>query len=215
MRRILYVIGAVLAVAVVAIVWGTRSRSHRLAPVVETAEEAPLSTNRAHENGEMAAATVDRLRLAYLEKKVADLEAAKSPPPPAETRMPGPEERAKRMAEDYQYHEKLLAVNAGSPRDEQWAAKMEAKIATTFQAPNPSSKMKYEGADCRTNSCAVKLSWPNRQTALGDLKTVMNVLATSMCAREIALPPPGADDEGELHAAVVLQCSPPPGQPPS
>jgi hypothetical protein len=186
-------------------------RFHERASKSSPSTEVPVASAETDRERGMAAA--DRFRLAALERQMAALGTTNERVPhaaPTPERVaadhPGPEERAKRIKADYDYHQKLLSDNATAARNDAWAAPMEATVTNAFAKVLSGTKLKFDGVDCRSTSCAVNLSWPSRQAATAELRLVMSMLAGTRCSREVALPP---EDQttGPMHVSVVVQCS--------
>jgi hypothetical protein len=179
---------------------------HQAAKMPSAEEGARTGSVEGRAQWQEGTATMDRVRLSRLESQVS---AMQEPPPTAGTprKAPGPEERARRVAEEFQYHQGLIQKNADAARNDQWATKMETALNGMLQrVPPGTAKMKIEGVDCRTDTCAVNVSWPSRQVAENELRVALNVVAGSRCGREVALPPPSTGD-GEVRTAIMLQCN--------
>jgi len=170
-------------------------------PTVRAGTEPELAAVRTRR--ELGAATVDRMRLANLEAKVASMERPVVPATPPSP--PSAEERRRRIQEEYGLHEQLLAEHASKVRNDHWASAMENTIATHLRDPGGSVAFRYESAECRTDTCVVNLSWSDRASAETDLESLMGSLAHSHCARSIALPP---DDggQGTFRASAFVDC---------
>jgi len=186
-------------------------RFHERSSQSSPSTEVPVAS--AETDRERGMVSADRLRLAALERQMSALGTANERVPHAAPRPervaadhPGPEERAKRIKADYDYHQKLLADNANAARNDAWATPMEATVTKAFGKALSGTKLTFDGVDCRSRSCAVNVSWPSRQAANSELRLVMSLLAGTRCSREVALPP---EDQttGPMHVSVVVQCS--------
>jgi hypothetical protein len=216
--RLFLSIGGTLAAGIL----GARLVSHgapaNAAPGAE--RDAPRS-----ESKQLVTAALGTARLATLEARVAALESGSAQAPQSAQAAPNersgaveppralhtPEERQKRIAADYALFEQHLEAHRMSPRDETWASKMEAKLATGVKPTTGDAKFKYEGADCRSNTCTVNFSWPSKGAAETDIRKVLSALASSGCTREIALPPDDGS-EGPTKNSVLLTCQPSSGR---
>jgi hypothetical protein len=216
--RVVLSIGGTLAAGIL----GARLVSHGTA-----ANAAPGSDRDApgSESKQLVTAALGAAQFATLEARVAALESgsaqAGEAAQAAPSERPGasgppralhtPEERQKRIAADYALFEQHLEAHKMSPRDETWASKMEAKLATGVKVTTADGKFKYEGVDCRSNTCTVNFSWPSKAAAETDIRKVLSALASSGCTREIALPPDDGSDGPTKHS-VLLTCQPSSGQ---
>jgi hypothetical protein len=213
--RLFLSVGGTLAAGIL----GARLVSHG-APA-NAAPESDRDVSRS-ESKQLVTAALGTAQLATLEARLAALEsgsagAARAAP----SERPGasgppralhtPEERQRRIAADYALFEQHLEAHRLSPRDETWASKMEAKLATGVKVTTADAKFKYEGVDCRSNTCTVNFSWPSKGAAETDIRKVLSALASSGCTREIALPPDDGRD-GPTKNSVLLTCQPSSGQ---
>ena len=93
-------------------------------------------------------------------------------------------------------------------RDDGWASPMETRIDTLVRARsgNGFGVGKYEGAQCRSQSCAVNFSWASYAEARGDIRGMMARTGALPCAASLVLP---SDDGsgGRVSASVYLDCA--------
>ncbi len=82
---------------------------------------------------------------------------------------------------------------------------MEQKIGTMFQRVPDTVKARYQGAECRSTTCAVRFSWPSREIAQGELRLLVSSFVRTGCGSAISLPPDGTS--GALTADVLLRCA--------
>jgi hypothetical protein len=196
-----------------------RHRREATAPILRVSGSQPGSSAKYAD----AIVSIDQMEVADLERRVAAIErggnandpsstdAANSGRSPKVRSLPRrtPEERARRIEEDFEYHQNLLAQNSAAPRDPEWAPAMERAVTERFEKIQNGAQYKYGGVDCRTNTCAVTVEWPSRQAAELDLREAVDTLATTRCKREVALPPPD-NNGGKTEAKIVMQCGIPP-----
>ena len=124
-----------------------------------------------------------------------------------ESRSRIPEERERRIEELYSAFEDRVNKHKSTPRDPEWSGAMEHTIDASVRGilPLPGAPFKYEGTDCRTNTCLATVAWPSRETAIAVLRTVSTIFASSNCSSDIALPP-ASGRAGPLTAFVLLTC---------
>jgi len=103
-------------------------------------------------------------------------------------------------------HNQRLAVHDRESRDFNWASQMENRIQDAFRSLPAGTKARIERADCRSQTCAVEISWPSRDDAQQELQIPSIAVAQIPCNDGLVLPPSTAG-EGRFQATMLLDCA--------
>jgi hypothetical protein len=124
--------------------------------------------------------------------------------PPA--RRPTAEEIERQSAAAQAAQALRIEQHRAEPRDDAWASAMESRIDVAIRPRAEGGTGKYEGAECRSQTCVVDFSWASLAEARADLRAMMSRTVSLPCATSLVLP---ADDGSgdRIRAPVYLDCS--------
>ena len=131
--------------------------------------------------------------------------------PPAQAtplvHRPTPEEAAQQKGAAQAAQAVRIEQHRAEPRDDRWASAIETKIDAVVRAHPETGAGRYEGTDCRSQSCLVKFSWASLAEARGDLRTTMaRTMSGSSCAASMVLPADDGTNERTIVAPALLDC---------
>jgi hypothetical protein len=208
-RSVLLLAGAVVAGVLGAKLAHRRHDSETMAP---PSESAVSSSSK-----ESVAAAIASAKMANLEARLAAVEGTgqsgdtKAGPLAHAAHVDfakahSPEERERRIAADYSNHLRRIEDHKTEPRDEVWAQRMETSVTGSLGANHEGASFRYEGVECRKNTCVANVSWPSRGSADGELRKLVSSLVTTGCSREIYLAPDNGGG-GPTQGSVLLTCT--------
>ncbi|HXU65657.1 MAG TPA: hypothetical protein VN962_28345 [Polyangia bacterium] len=124
--------------------------------------------------------------------------------PPA--RRPTAEEMEREAAAAQAAQALRIEQHRAERRDDAWASTMETTIDTAIRGSANAGLGKYEGAECRSQTCLVSFSWASLEEARSDIRAMMGRTVSLPCATSLVLP---ADDgtAGRIKAPVYLDCA--------
>jgi hypothetical protein len=91
-------------------------------------------------------------------------------------------------------------------RDDAWATAMETSIDTAIRGRASAGLGKYEGTECRSQSCLVSFSWASLAEARSDIRAMMARTDSLPCAASLVLPSEDGSSD-RVQAPLYLDCT--------
>lgn len=147
--------------------------------------------------------SVSALRLAQLEKRLAELEARDSPREesrrPVDVDPPLPTPEAERAAWDAR-----LRTHAEQLADPAWAASTASLFREDLAELGGEARFEVRSLECRMTSCLAVIRWPDYATAQQSTGALLHHSYAANCGTEVHLPSPGDEHEDEPYEAPIL-----------